>query len=112
MSKTASNFNDLSDTALSLSQAAQLASVLGEYDAPKMHWGQDSDRSETFRRECADEVRSRLDRRVKENGLAGFAVALSEEEYRVCVEALTQSDDDTGELIKHLQYFKRSHDGY
>lgn len=105
------DMNSLDSVALDLEQIAVLAEALKEYDAPEMYWDEESDRSNEFRRECADEMRARLDRAVKNDGIHGCAVAFSEEEYRVSVEALVQykrenEDERVPDLISHLQWFK------
>lgn len=104
--------NSLDSVSISAQQATLLGEALLEYEGPEMHW-EDGETDEDFRNELADEVRARLERRLMQNGFTGSAVAFTEQEYRVAVEALVQYKRETGdarasELIGHLQWFTES----
>lgn len=105
------DMNSLDSVSLQTSHIALLGEALQAYDAPEMYWD-DGETDEDFRRETAAEVRSRLERRLMENGFKGCAVAFSEHEYRVTIEALVQYKREREEeytvanLISHLQWFK------
>lgn len=103
------DMNSLDSVALGPQQLTLLGVALTEYDAPEIYWGEDSERSTDYKADVATEIVARVERRLQEDGLSGSAVAFSEEEYRVAIEALVQYDsEDASELISHLQWFKGS----
>lgn len=95
--------NDLDNVALNLGQVHSIVAALGEYDAPEVYFGEGSLKYSDYRRECANEIRARLDRAVKREGIVGIAVAFDEDEYRVLTEALVQAEED--DLVDHINYF-------
>jgi len=105
------DMNSLDSVALGPEQLVLIGKAMEQYDAPEMYWD-DGERDEDFRRETADEIRARMERRLKEDGFEGSAVAFSEAEYRVAIEALVQykraenEPANPAELISHLQWFK------
>lgn len=110
------DLNSLDSVALDPEQIVLIAQAMENYDAPEMYWGEKGDRSEDYRKDCAAEIHARLERRIREDGFEGSAVAFSENEYRVTIEALVQykrssSSEEKEEyrvanLISHLQWFK------
>lgn len=105
------DLNSLDSVALDPEQIVLIGQAMEEYDAPEMHWDDESERDEEYRKETAQDIRGRLERRLREDGFDGSAVAFSEKEYRVTVEALVQykrsnEDDRVADVISHLQWFK------
>lgn len=103
--------SEINDVSLNPMQYGLLEMALREYDGPEMYWADEESDKSKFRQECATQIRSRIDRKVRREGMRGISLALSEEEYRVCVEALDQYQkkvvvEGVDELINHLTYFE------
>jgi hypothetical protein len=102
--------NSLDSVALGPEEIVLIGKAMQEYDAPEMYWDEDSGRGENFRAEVAREVHNRLERCLQQDGFEGSAVAFTEKEYRVTVEALVQYEEDTGDerasdVVSTLNWF-------
>lgn len=114
MNRETDDMNSLDSVALNAEQMVLIGQAMEDYNAPEMYWDESSDRDAEYRKDCAAEIHARIERRIMESGFSGSAVAFSEEEYRVTIEALVQykrlssseRSSRVPQLISHLQWFK------